>query len=247
MAALAEGPSPATTRAFSLAVDGVEVDALHARPDDGVALGGVVLIPDIGGLRPLFEDLCRRIATHGLAVCAVEPFARIPKAEREAMSIEDRLGRVKDLYDDVLLRDVAEAADHLAAVDGIRTPAVMGFCIGGYYTFKAAATGRFEQAISFYGMVQTPENWRGPGHRSPVETLTQVCPTLFVVGTADPWVPPGDLDLLRDLWRDRRDCKVLTYPAADHGFVHDPDRPAHRPDDAADAWRHALAFMMEER
>ncbi len=30
---------------------------------------------------------------------------------------------------------------------------------------------------------------------------------------------------------------------ADHGFVHDPSRPAHRADDAADAWRRAMAFL----
>ena len=36
---------------------------------------------------------------------------------------------------------------------------------------------------------------------------------------------------------------VVRYPDAEHGFVHDPDRPAHRPDDAADAWRRAVAFL----
>ena len=39
---------------------------------------GLVLHPDIMGVRPLFDDLCRRLATHGFAVCAPEPFARAP-------------------------------------------------------------------------------------------------------------------------------------------------------------------------
>ena len=30
---------------------------------------------------------------------------------------------------------------------------------------------------------------------------------------------------------------------ADHGFVHDPDRPAHRAADAADAWNRVLEFL----
>ena len=34
--------------------------AVHARPD-GLPIAGVVLHPDIGGLRPLFEDMARRI------------------------------------------------------------------------------------------------------------------------------------------------------------------------------------------
>ena len=37
--------------------------------------------------------------------------------------------------------------------------------------------------------------------------------------------------------------EVVRYEGADHGFVHDPSRPAHRPDDAADAWSRALAFL----
>ncbi|MFM8862781.1 MAG: hypothetical protein ACKOIA_10080 [Acidimicrobiia bacterium] len=36
---------------------------------------GVVLFPDIMGLRPLFDDMCARLAAeHGWVVCAPEPF-----------------------------------------------------------------------------------------------------------------------------------------------------------------------------
>ena len=35
--------------------DGAAVDAIHARPD-GMPLAGLVLHPDIGGIRPLFDD-----------------------------------------------------------------------------------------------------------------------------------------------------------------------------------------------
>ena len=49
--------------------DGTAVDAIHARPD-GMPASGLVVHPDIMGVRPLFDDLCRRLATHGFAVCA---------------------------------------------------------------------------------------------------------------------------------------------------------------------------------
>ena len=64
------------------------------------------------------------------------------------------------------------------------------------------------------------------------------CPTLAIVGTADPWVPRADADAL-----EAAGVEVVRYEDADHGFVHDPSRPAHRPDDAADAWRRVLAFL----
>ena len=47
--------------------------------------------------------------------------------------------------------------------------------------------------------------------------------------------------------RARRDqllhAAVVAYANAEHGFVHDPSRPAHRANDAADAWRRVLAFL----
>lgn len=247
MAALAEGPYGATVTHIRLEVGGDQVDAVHARPAS-TPLAGVVVCPDIGGLRPLFADICRRMATHGLAVCAVEPFARIAPEERTRMELSDRMARVRDLYDDVQLNDLAVAADHLEAADGVPRPAVLGFCMGGYYTLKAAATGRFSAAVAFYGMLRTPEHWAGPGHRSPLETAGEVCPTLAIFGSDDPWVPPDDVEALRAIWHGGGTCgacKIVVYRGADHGFVHDPDRPAHRADDAADAWRRALAFVFD--
>ena len=42
---------------------------------DGRPRRGVVLAPDIMGLRPLFDEMCARLAAeHGWAVCAPEPF-----------------------------------------------------------------------------------------------------------------------------------------------------------------------------
>ena len=70
-----------------------------------------------------------------------------------------------------------------------------------------------------------------------------MCPTLAIFGDADPFTPAADLDALRVAWRDRPDCEIVVYPDAEHGFVHDPTRPAHRANDAADAWRRTLAFV----
>jgi carboxymethylenebutenolidase len=244
VAALTEGPFAAKTERIELDVDGTRVDAIHARPD-GTPLGGLVLAPDIGGLRPLFDDIARRIATHGLSVCAVEPFSRVPATERAELDLDARMARAATLYDDTQLADLAEAADHLEAADHVHSTAVLGFCMGGYYTLKAAASGRFERAVAFYGMVRTPERWSGPGHHAPLDTAESACPTLAIFGDRDPFVPEDDIESLRTAWKGKPECKVVVYRGAEHGFVHDPDRPAHRAEDAADAWRRALAFLLD--
>ena len=54
-------------------------EAELARPSselDGPPTTGLVIAPDIFGLRPLFDDLCARLADEwNVVVCAPEPFA----------------------------------------------------------------------------------------------------------------------------------------------------------------------------
>jgi dienelactone hydrolase len=243
MAALTEGPAEARVERFVLeAGDGTPVDAIHARPVTAPD-AGLVVHPDMMGVRDLFDDLCRRLATHGFAVASTEPFARFPQEVRDAPEPTLRMSHMKDMDDELQLDDLARAADFLAENDGIERVSLLGFCMGGMYTLKAAATGRFARAAPFYGMIRLPDDWKGPGQHEPLATAAQVCPTLAIFGGKDPWTPPDDIEALRAAWRDRDDCEIVMYPEADHGFVHGPERPAHRPDDAADAWQRALDFL----
>ena len=212
-----------------------------ARPEQASRLG-VALHPDIGGLRPLFDDLCARLAAEqGWTVCAPEPFPG-----REAMTLEERMAAMAGLDDERQLGALHEAADATQC----ERVAVIGFCMGGMYTLKAAGnradtTRPFERAVAFYGMIRVPEQWRGPGHREPLDALREpgACPVLAIIGDRDVWTPPDDVAALDAL----PGVTVVRYPEAEHGFVHDPDRPAHRAGDAADAWRRATQFLNEPR
>jgi carboxymethylenebutenolidase len=201
-----------------------------ARPD-GDPVRGVVLVPDIMGLRPLFDDMCARLATeNGWSVCAPEPYPG-----RETMTLEERLAAPID--DEARLRDIVDAADTLDT----EPVAAMGFCQGGMIAMKAAGTGRFDKVVAFYGMIRTPAEWRSPTTVEPLEQLAKpgAARVLAILGGKDHWTPPEDVDALRAL----PNVEVVVYPEADHGFVHDPSRPAHRPKDAADAWARAVTFL----
>jgi carboxymethylenebutenolidase len=243
VAELVEGPHQASVeRVVVTGQDGTPVDAISARPEAG-ATTGVVVHPDIMGIRPLFDDVCRRLATHGFAVACPEPFVRAPADVRDADEPTGRMAYVGQLDDDQQLGDLVAAADWLTERDGVERVHVVGFCMGGMQTLKAAATGRFARAVAFYGMIRLPEDWRGPSFREPLDTIADVCPTLAIVGGADHFTPEDDIDALRTAWKDRADCEVVVYPDAEHGFVHAPERPAHRADDAADVWRRTLAWL----
>ncbi|MGK2948781.1 MAG: dienelactone hydrolase family protein [Acidimicrobiales bacterium] len=206
-----------------------------ARPADGrPPQRGLVLIPDIGGLRPLFDEHAQRLADEqGWAVAAVEPWPG-----REDLTLEDRLASVATIDDHALLADLAAAADVL----GVEPVGLTGFCMGGMFTLKAAGTGRFHRAVAFYGMLRVPEHWRGEGTIEPLDAVAApgACPAMAVVGTVDQWTPPADVAAA-----EAAGVRVVRYEGADHGFVHDPSRPAHRAADAADAWSRAIAFLSE--
>jgi carboxymethylenebutenolidase len=241
MAALAEGPNEVEVERITLRGEGgAPVEAIHARPT-GMPVQGLVLHPDIMGVRPLFDDLSRRLATHGLAVCAPEPFAHLD--ERDQLDAMARMGKMQDLDDETQIGNLERAADWLVVNDDVSDVSILGFCMGGMYALKAAGTGRFEKAVAFYGMVRVPEDWRGDELREPLETAADACPTLAIFGTADPYTPAADIEALREAWKDRPDCEVVVYQDAEHGFVHDADRPAHRAADAADAWSRVLRFL----
>jgi carboxymethylenebutenolidase len=204
------------------------------RPIEGGASRGVVIVPDIMGLRPLFDDMATALAAENRwAVAAVEPFPG-----KEALPVEERLkGGVAQLDDERVLGDLVDAAAQL----GTERVAVLGFCMGGMYALKAAGTGRFDRAVAFYGMIRLPEQFRGPGHREPLDYLRRPgrCPVLAIIGGRDPWTPTDDVEALRSL----PDVEVVVYDDADHGFVHDASRPAHRRGDADDAWRRVREFL----
>ncbi|CAA9224200.1 MAG: hypothetical protein AVDCRST_MAG50-742 [uncultured Acidimicrobiales bacterium] len=199
------------------------------------ALRGLVIAPDVGGLRPLFTDLVERLSRENTwAVCAVEPYPG-----QGDLGLEARLAGPLDHAR--LAADLRSAADELTTRADVERVAVLGFCMGGMLAYRAAGTGRFDRAVSFYGMIRPPAQWSEPGN-DPLDALASpdACPTLAICGGQDRWTPAGDIQALRSL---SSSVTVHEYPDADHGFVHDPSRPAHRPHDAADAWRWAVDFL----
>jgi len=201
---------------------------------DGSSARGLVIAPDIGGLRPLFDDMASRLAEkNGWPVAAVEPFPG-----DESFTLEQRMAAVGGMRDDEKLADLVAAVD-LLDVDPV---GIIGFCMGGMWTLKAATTGRFDRAVPFYGMIRNPENWRSAHNRDAIDLIRESPGSaeriLAVIGTADPYTPKDEVDEL-----EAAGATVVRYEGAEHGFVHDADRPAHRADDASDAWRRAIRWL----
>jgi carboxymethylenebutenolidase len=205
---------------------------------EGPPVRGMVVIPDIAGLRPLFDDLAATlVAERHWAVAEVDPFPGL-----DLPTMDERFAAIPEQNDQRIIDDCVAAADLLAERTGVRRVGVLGYCLGGMCAYKAASSGRFDRAVTFYGMIRLPLAWRGPFQREPIDVIREprTCPILSIIGDRDPYTPPEDVALLSAY---RGIVTTVIFPDAEHGFVHDPSRPAHRPDDAADAWRQVAAFL----
>ncbi len=189
---------------------------------------GLVIAPDLMGRRKLFDDMAAGLsASHAWNVVVVDPFrGRTFTTETS----DERHAIVPELDDDDVVGDLVDAANRLE----VEPVALVGFCMGGMYAFKASASHRFDRIVSFYGMIRLPERWRGPGQREPLQLLDHAADPsaiLAIIGTEDPYTPADDVDDL-----EAKRVEVVRYEGAEHAFVHDKQRPSHRPEDAADAW-----------
>ena len=200
---------------------------------------GLVVFPDIFGLRPLFDDHVARFATEwGMSTVAIEPFPVSAVGRELGADVDGRFAAVPTLNDVDKFRDLNEAAD----ATGCASVGMIGFCMGGMYCFKAAVTKRFDRIASFYGMIRLPEAWRGDGQSEPLDVLTadrsEAEKVLAIIGTNDTWTPAADVVELH-----KTGANVVEYDGAEHGFAHDTSRPAHRVDDAAEAFARARAWL----
>ena len=212
------------------------------------ATRGLVVIPDIWGMRPLFDDLVQRFASEwGTTTIAIEPF---PARDFPDLGTnpDTRVAAVRALRDTDKFRDLAEAA----AATECESVGLIGFCMGGMYCFKASQLERsgrplFERIVSFYGMITTPDAWKSESHESPLDILKRggggtqrpyAANVLAVIGGNDQWTPAPEVEELRTTG-----VEVAFYPQAEHGFAHDASRPTHRPDDARDAFERAKNWL----
>lgn len=208
--------------------NGTPIEIVRADSDTAI-----VIAPDIFSLRPLYDDMVSTLsASWGVTVVAVEPFPGVDLGPE----IEPRFAEVARLEDSRVIGDLVAAADLTGAV----TVGLMGFCLGGMHCFKAVSSGRFGRIASFYGMIHLPDAWHGPGQSDPLSHVAADPSSLLaIIGDLDTYTPP---DAVAELVA--TGAEVVRYAEAEHGFAHDASRPAHRADDAADAFARARRHLL---
>ncbi len=225
------------------ASDGSAFSAFRARATDPTG-AGVVILPDIRGLHPYYEELALRFAEHGIDALAIDWFGRTAATPSRGDDFEYDPHASATTWAGI-------AADITAGVAALRTgspsrPAptrvfTVGFCMGGRMSFAAAALGLdLAGVIGFYGKVAGPWRNDAPAPIDIAGAMTSAVLGLF--GGADGGIPADTVAAFDDaLAAAGVDHRIISYPGAPHSFF---DRKAAEfADDSAAAWSATLTFI----
>jgi carboxymethylenebutenolidase len=221
--------------------DGTRVAAYGARASAANA-PGIVILPDVRGLHPFFEELALRFAEAGVHAVAIDYFSRTAGTGSRAEGFE-YMSHVPLTRHETLTADMGAAVEHLRSEDGGEASRVytVGFCFGGRLSSLQAAAGHgLAGVISFYGVPVGPNRAGLPAPTD--ESPRFACPVLAIYGGADESIPPD----AREAYDRALDAagiahRTVVYPNAPHSFF--DRRAADMASASEDAWHEVLAFV----
>ncbi|MCV7423326.1 dienelactone hydrolase family protein [Mycobacterium yunnanensis] len=225
-----------------------------ATPDGDGPWPGVVMYPDAGSRRPVFDQMAQKLADYGYAVLVPDVYYRqgeyAPFDLNTAFSDPDERARVMSMMSSVTPDKMADDAvaffDYLESrpeVSGTRF-GTTGYCMGGRTSLVVA--GRVPQrvaaAMSFHGGGLASDD---PG--SPHLLADQITAAVYVAGAEDDgsFTPEQAETLDKALTAAGVEHTIETYPAA-HGFAVSDHEAVYDPDAAQRHWQAMERFFGEK-
>jgi len=220
-------------------------DAYFVHPATGTG-AGVLIWPDIFGLRPAFRTMGKRLAENGYSVLVVNPFYRTKKAptadQGAATPIPSLLPLAQSLNATTHATDAKAFVawlDQQPSVAKNRKMGTQGYCMGGPMAFRtSAASDRIGAVASFHGGgLVTP---------MPDSPLTMAAATkasfLVAIATNDDMARPMEKDVIKDTFmKAGRPAEVEVYANAAHGWC-PPDSGVYNEGQAEKAWTRLIAL-----
>jgi carboxymethylenebutenolidase len=223
-----------------------QADAYFVHPASGAA-AGVLMWPDIFGLRPAFRQMGKRLAQSGYSVLVVNPFYRVKKAPTADNGTQTPIADLRPLAQ--ALSDTTQMTDAKAfiawldqqpSVSKTRKIGTQGYCMGGPIAFRTAAAvpARVGAVASFHGggLVTSAPN-------SPhVQAATSKAQFLVAIAANDDQRSPTDKDVLKDTFaKASLPAEIEVYEGAAHGWC-PPDSGVYNEPQAEKAWSRLLAL-----
>ena len=227
--------------------DGVS-DSYFVHPSSG-SHPGVLIWPDAFGLRPAKRQMAKRLAESGYAVLVGNQYYRSQRAPivntTNFAEVSDTLRPLMGtLNPETQVRDARAFIgflDRQQAVDSNRKMGTMGYCMGGPFTMRTAASlpDRVGAAASFHGGGLVTDQPDSP-HLLVPQMQAQY---LFAIAANDDESQPEAKDVLRDAFSQAGlQAEIEVYEGALHGWC-PPDSQVYDESKAERAWSRLLALF----
>jgi carboxymethylenebutenolidase len=226
-------------------------DAYFAHPTEGVH-PGVLMWPDIFGLRPAFRHMGRRLAEAGYAVLVVNPFYRAKRAPTAPENPDFNDPKTRDalmalmgsLSPETVVTDARAFVgwlDSQPSVDRKRRMGTMGYCMSGPYTLRTAAAlpERIGAGASFHGGGLVTDKPDSPHLLVPKIRAR----FLIAIASNDDQRQPEQKTVLRDAFAKANvPAEIEVYEEALHGWC-PPDSRVYNDAQAEKAWSRLLELF----
>jgi carboxymethylenebutenolidase len=223
--------------------DGV-ADCYFVHPATGTA-PGVLMWPDIFGLRPAFRQMGKRLAESGYAVLVVNPFYRTmsaPTAPEGTLTPLPQVVPLAQSLDETTNMTDAKAfvswLDQQASVAKERMVGTQGYCMGGPLAFRTAAAvpDRVRAVDSFHGSYLVTDKPDSP-HLTVAQSKAEF---LVLIAGSDDKRSPGDKDAMKETFaKANRPAVIEVYSDCGHGWC-PPDERVYNEHEAERAWGRLL-------
>src|SRR5436305_1807461 len=221
-------------------------DCYFVHPASGTA-PGVLVWPDIFGLRPSFRTMGKRLAESGYSVLVVNPFYRVKKAPTAAKGaatpIPELLPLAQALTETTQMTDAKAFIgwlDKQQSVAKNRKVGTQGYCTGGPIALRTAAAvpDRVGAAASFHGGGLVTDMPNSP-HLQAAKSKAQF---LIEIAENDDQRAPTDKTVLKDTFaKANLPAEIEVYAGAAHGWC-PPDSQVYNEPQAEKAWSRLLAL-----
>jgi carboxymethylenebutenolidase len=221
-------------------------DCYFAHPASGTA-PGVLMWPDIFGLRPAFRQMGKRLAESGYSVLVVNPFYRVKKAPTAdaggATPIEQVRPLAQGLNETTHMTDAKAFIgwlDQESSVAKNRKIGTQGYCMSGPIAFRTAAAvpDRVGAVASFHGGGLVTNMPNSP-HLQAAKTKAQF---LIAIAANDDTRAPNDKTVLKETFvKVNLPAEIEVYTGAAHGWC-PPDSQVYNEPQAEKAWSRLLAL-----
>jgi carboxymethylenebutenolidase len=226
-------------------------DAYFVHPATGKH-PGVLIWPDLYGLRPTFKQMGKRLAESGYSVLVVNPFYRTKKAptapdhadfndpptRQMLMSLHDSLTATTAKTDG---KAFTAYLDSQAAVDKKRKLGTTGYCMGGPLVFETAAAvpDRVGAGVTFHGGGLVTDKPDSPHLLIPKMKASY----LIAIAENDDQKQPDAKSVLRDSFaKAKLPAEIEVYKGTMHGWC-PPDAQVYNQEQAEKAWGRMLVLF----